>query len=71
MTQEETGSWVPTVVVVLIFLLKWLLTSQNNTAVGIRRFVQMKVCLECASIDDERGNARRDDYVNPLEIHYV
>lgn len=48
MTQEgeevhtSNGSWTPTVLVVLLFVLKWLLTSQNNMAVGIRRFVQMK-----------------------------
>ena len=45
MTQEENGSLIPTILVVFLLILRWLLTSQHNTAVGIRRFVQMKVCL--------------------------
>mmetsp|Transcript_22818 Transcript_22818/g.28753 ORF Transcript_22818/g.28753 Transcript_22818/m.28753 type:complete len:82 (+) Transcript_22818:19-264(+) len=40
--EEVTGSWTLTIVVIVIFLLKWLISSQNDTAVGLRRFTQMK-----------------------------
>lgn len=48
--EATKGSWTPTIILILIFVLKWTMTSPNNTAVGIRRFVQMKVwwwnCVE-------------------------
>jgi hypothetical protein len=43
---EETvqGSWVPIIIVLVILTIRWLLTSQGNVAVSIRRMMQMQVC---------------------------
>eukprot|EP00979_Chaetoceros_neogracilis_P001956 scaffold349_cov267-Chaetoceros_neogracile.AAC.51 len=41
---EETvqGSWVPIIIVLVLLTLRWLLTSQGNVAVSIRRMMQMQ-----------------------------
>jgi len=38
-----SGSWTPSLIIVGLFVLKWLISSPSNTAVKIRRFAQMKV----------------------------
>jgi hypothetical protein len=42
-SEGSEGSWMPTLVVVLLCVLKWLISSHSNTAIGLRRFLQMKV----------------------------
>mmetsp|Transcript_5549 Transcript_5549/g.7099 ORF Transcript_5549/g.7099 Transcript_5549/m.7099 type:complete len:84 (+) Transcript_5549:70-321(+) len=37
-----SGSWTPSLIIVGLFVLKWLISSPSNTAVKIRRFAQMK-----------------------------
>ena len=41
--EQQQGSWIPTMLIIAIFLLKWIMTSPNNKAVTIRRMIQMKV----------------------------
>ena len=38
------GSWAPTITVVIILIMRWLITSQGNLAVSLRRMMQMQVC---------------------------
>mmetsp|Transcript_25583 Transcript_25583/g.37965 ORF Transcript_25583/g.37965 Transcript_25583/m.37965 type:complete len:80 (+) Transcript_25583:88-327(+) len=36
------GSWAPTITVVIILIMRWLITSQGNLAVSLRRMMQMQ-----------------------------
>lgn len=38
------GSWAPAITVVIILMMRWLITSQGNLAVSLRRMMQMQVC---------------------------
>jgi len=45
MENEEgsQGSWAPAVIVLIVLILRWLVTSQGNIAVQLRRHFQMQV----------------------------
>lgn len=43
--EGNEGSWIPTLVIILFCALKWVISSQSNVAIGLRRFLQMKVLL--------------------------
>ncbi len=42
-TPDVKGSWAPTVVVILMIVMKWILQGEGNTPVSLRRWGQMKV----------------------------
>lgn len=37
------GSWIPTIIIGAFFVIRWILKSQSNTAVNLRRMMQMQV----------------------------
>lgn len=42
-TEDEIeGSWIPTIVIIVIFTARWLFTSQSDLAVSLRRMMQMR-----------------------------
>lgn len=55
-TEDEIeGSWIPTIVIILIFTARWLLTSQGDLAVSLRRMMQMR------KIETKKKLGLRDD----------
>lgn len=37
------GSWTPTLILLSLLVLRWIYLSQSNTAISLRRWLQMKV----------------------------
>lgn len=55
-TEDEIeGSWIPTIVIILIFTARWFFTSQGDLAVSLRRMMQMR------KIETKKKMGLRDD----------
>ena len=52
---EIEGSWIPTIVIILIFTARWFFTSQGDLAVSLRRMMQMR------KIETKKKLGLRDD----------